>query len=81
MKVRELVVSHMVRVAKEQRLPLAPLTDDVILLDCGLDSLGFAILAARLEDELGFDPFAAGESAGLPVTLGQFVQSYENVRR
>jgi hypothetical protein len=65
----------------EQQLRLSPLTDDVVLLDCGLDSLGFAILAARLEDELGVDPFAAGDSSGLPVTLGQFVQSYENVRR
>ena len=81
MTVRQLVISHMNRVAEEQRLSLAPLTDDLVLLDCGLDSLGFAILAARLEDELGVDPFAAGESAGLPVTLGQFVQTYENAGR
>jgi acyl carrier protein len=81
MTVRQVVISHMNRVAEEQRLRLAPLNDDLILLDCGLDSLGFAILAARLEDELGIDPFAAGEDVSLPVTLGQFVQSYENARR
>jgi len=46
-----------------------------------LGSLGFAILAARLEEELGIDPFASGEDVGLPVTLGQFVQTYENARR
>jgi len=80
MSVRELVVSHMDRVAKEQRLTLAPLTDDLVLLDSGLDSLGFAILAVRLEDELGVDPFAA-ENIALPVTLGDFVQTYENARR
>jgi hypothetical protein len=80
MNVRELVISHMTRVAGEQQLRLAPLTDDLVLLDCGLDSLGFAILAARLEDELGIDPFSAGEGTSLPVTLGQFVQTYENVR-
>ncbi len=81
MTVRQLVISQMNRVAEEQRLNLAPLTDELILLDCGLDSLGFAILAARLEDELGVDPFAAGENIALPVTLGQFLQTYENVRR
>ena len=81
MSVREIVVSHMARVAEEQRQTLAPLTDDLVLLDCGLDSLGFAILAARLEDELGIDPFASAEDIVLPVTLREFVQTYENARR
>ena len=81
MTVRQLVVSHIDRVAKEQRLTLAPLTDDLVLLESGLDSLGFAILAARLEDELGVDPFAASETVSFPVTLGDFVQTYENARR
>jgi acyl carrier protein len=81
MTVRQLVVSHIDRVAKEQRLTLAPLTDDLVLLESGLDSLGFAILAARLEDELGVDPFAASETVSFPVTLGDFVQTYENVRK
>ena len=81
MTVRQTVISNMSRVAAEQRSDLAPLTDDLVLLDCGLDSLGFAILAARLEEELGIDPFASGEDVGLPVTLGQFVQTYENARR
>ena len=81
MSVRELVVSHMDRVAREQHLTLAPLTDDLVLLDSGLDSLGFAILAVRLEDELGVDPFAAAENISLPVTLGDFVQTYENARK
>jgi acyl carrier protein len=81
MTVRQFVVSHIDRVAKEQRLTLAPLTDDLVLLESGLDSLGFAILAARLEDELGVDPFAASETVSFPVTLGDFVQTYENVRK
>jgi acyl carrier protein len=81
MSLREIVVSHMARVAEEQHQKLAPLTDDLVLLDCGLDSLGFAILAARLEDELGVDPFATAEDVILPVTLGDFVQTYENARR
>jgi acyl carrier protein len=81
MMLRDLVVAHMNRIAAEQRLSLAPLTDDLILLDSGLDSLGFAILAARLEDELGVDPFAEGEGVKVPVTLRDFVQTYENARR
>jgi acyl carrier protein len=60
---------------------LAPLTDDLVLVDSGLDSLGFAILAVRLEDELGVDPFSAAEDVTLPVTLRDFVQTYEHARR
>jgi len=81
MMLRDLIVAHMNRIASEQRLSLAPLTDDLVLLDSGLDSLGFAILAARLEDELGVDPFAEGEEIKVPVTLRDFVQTYENARR
>ena len=33
------------------------LKDDVVLLESGLDSLGFAILVATLEEKLEFDPF------------------------
>ena len=80
MTIRQLVVSHINRVAEEQKLHLAPLTDDLVLLESGLDSLGFAILAARLEDELGIDPFASADDSRLPVTLGQFVRVYENAR-
>jgi acyl carrier protein len=36
---------------------LAPLYDDLVLVDSGLDSLCFAIVVARLEDALGIDPF------------------------
>ncbi len=44
----------------------------------GLDSLGFAVLVARLEDKLGVDPFTASEDAMFPVTLGDFVKVYEH---
>jgi aryl carrier-like protein len=43
----------MQKIADEQDKKLAPLTDDWNLLESGLDSLCFAILVARLEDELG----------------------------
>jgi acyl carrier protein len=65
-------------VAREHGKTLAPLRDDLVLLDSGLDSLGFAVLVARLEDTLGIDPFTSAEDAVFPVTLGDFVKVYEN---
>ena len=69
------------RVASEQNVTLAPLSDDMNLLDSGLDSLCFAILVARLEDSLGVDPFTASDDVTFPVTLGDLVQAYENAAR
>jgi acyl carrier protein len=34
------------------------ISDDTVLLQSGLDSLGFAMLVAQLEEELGVDPFS-----------------------
>jgi len=53
----------MEQIAREHGKSLAPLRDDLVLLDSGLDSLGFAVLVARLEDKLGVDPFTASEDA------------------
>ena len=53
------------------------LTDQLVLLESGLDSLGFAILVTRLEDSLGYDPFSASEEAYYPRTFGDFVSFYE----
>ena len=78
MTVRATIVSQFGVVAAEQQRRLAPLTDDLKLLQSGLDSLSFAIIVARLEDELGFDPFNAEEAVEFPVTFGDFVQLYEN---
>jgi len=64
-------------IAADQHKTLAPLSDDLVLLESGLDSLCFAILVARLEDKLGIDPFTASDDAYFPVTLGDFVKSYE----
>ena len=51
--------------------------DDMVLLQTGLDSLGFAILVAQLENELGYDPFTMMDEAVYPTTLGEFVEIYE----
>ena len=78
---RDEITTQFRLVAAEQDKLLAPLTDDLPLLDSGLDSLCFAILVSRLEDALGVDPFSASEDASFPVTLGQFVSFYENVAK
>jgi len=59
-------------------LRLADLNDDLVLLDSGLDSLAIAILVARLEETLGFDPFTESDDVAYPVTLGDFIKFYEH---
>jgi hypothetical protein len=75
MSVRVTVQSMFELVAKEQKRQLLPLTDDMLLLNSGLDSLSLALIVARLEDSVGFDPFATIER--FPVTFGDFVKLYE----
>lgn len=78
MSIKLTILEQMEEVAREHGKILAPLKDDLVLAECGLDSLGFAVLVARLEDTLGVDPFTAAEDAVFPVTLGDFVKVYEN---
>jgi hypothetical protein len=52
------------QVARRQSIPMGPLTDDLALLDSGLESLGLAVVIARFEDEPGVDPFGAPWKAG-----------------
>ena len=81
MSIRSTVVSQIQEVAGENKKTLPPLNDDLVLLESGLDSLCFAILVARLEDELGCDPFSASDDIRYPVTLGDFVSFYENAAK
>ena len=78
MSIKLTITKQMEAIAREHGKILAPLRDDLALLDSGLDSLGFAVLVARLEDKLGVDPFTASEDAMFPVTFGDFVKVYEN---
>src|SRR6266446_876615 len=81
MSVKLNVLSQFEQVAKEQDKTLAPLSDDLVLLESGLDSLCFAIIVARLEDTLGVDPFSAAEEASFPITLRDFVSLYQDAPR
>jgi acyl carrier protein len=67
----------MEQVAAEQNQKLAPLTDDLDLLETGLDSLSFAILVSRLEDVLDLDPFTDSHDVYYPTVLGDFIAMYE----
>jgi len=78
MSVRPTIITTFQEVARSQEVDLAPLSDDLELLDSGLDSLCFAIIVASLEDVLGVDPFSEDEEFSFPVTFGDFVESYEN---
>jgi hypothetical protein len=79
MSARLRIFSAMQQIAEEQKVMLPPLQDDLPLQDTGFDSLAFAILVARLEDDLGIDPFTIAEDAAFPSTVGEFVRAYENV--
>lgn len=78
MSVRSEILDQFIQIGHEQSIRLGPLSDELPLLDLGLDSLGFAILVSRLETVLGVDPFSAHEDTPFPVKLGEFIRLYEN---
>jgi acyl carrier protein len=78
MSLKSTIAAQFETVAVEQKRKLAPLSDDLKLLESGLDSLSFALIVARLEDAVGFDPFDTDEDMKFPVTFGDFVRLYEN---
>jgi hypothetical protein len=77
---RDAIVSLLTQVATEQGKTLAPLSDDLALMDTGLDSLCIAIIVARLDDLFGVDPFGEADDVTLPVTVGDFIRIYENAQ-
>ena len=81
MSIKSTVISEIEQIAGEKKKTLPPLTDDLVLLESGLDSLGIAILVARLEETLGLDPFTESDDVSYPVTLGDFIRFYEKAAR
>ena len=79
MSVKSKIIAAIQQIAAEQQVTLPPLEDDLSLQETGFDSLAFAILVARLEDELGVDPFSLAEEVNFPRTIGDIVKAYENV--
>jgi len=79
MSIKETIRATFSSVFSEQvegcQLPI--INDDLVLLESGLDSMGFAVLVVTLEETLGFDPFVNSEEAFYPSTYGEFVSFYE----
>ena len=79
MSIRDVFLKEIRAVAAEQDKTLPPLTDDLQLLESGLDSLCFAILVSRLEDATGSDPFVSAKASEFPRTVGDLIAFYEHV--
>jgi len=75
--IRSVITTELQQVAAEHGRTLVPLADAIPLLELGLDSLGLAIVVARLQDALKVDPFASGQFIDSPATFGEFVRMYE----
>ncbi len=74
---KEHIVRIIYEIAADSDLSIVSnLNDQTVLLESGLDSLGFAILVARLEEEYGVDPFMIMEEPIYPRTLIEFVSIY-----
>lgn len=78
-ELKEKIIAAMHKVAGQQDAKLVSnLGEETVLLNSGLDSLGFAVLVATLEMDFGFDPFADADSAYYPRTLAEFIDYYLN---
>lgn len=66
--------------AAEKGSEAPELMPDTVLLESGLDSLGFAIFVSSLEEALGYDPFTLAEDAYYPQTFADFVAFYDRYR-
>ena len=78
MTIRLTILSEIEKIAETQNRTLGPLSDDLPLSQSGFDSLCFALLVAKLEDDLGLDPFSAADGVAFPVTVGDFIKLYED---
>jgi acyl carrier protein len=80
MTIRSTILTTFETVGREQEKSLRPFSDDLPLMESGLDSLCIAIIVARLEDSLGLSPFDTEEEILFPVTVGDFIEFYEAAR-
>lgn len=80
MTIRQTIIDTFKDVAESNEVTLVdPFTDETVLLQSGLDSLGFAVLVAQLEERLEFDPFTMTDEPIYPRTLGEFIGFYERM--
>lgn len=77
MTVRTTIENQLRELFEEEELDVPEISDDTVLLETELDSLGFAVLVTRLEEILGYDPFSLMEEPVYPTTFKEFVDVYE----
>lgn len=75
--IRTGILTTLINVLKEDGIDPPTVTDETILLQTGLDSLGFAVLVTRLEEQLGYDPFSLMKEAVYPKSFSEFVNLYQ----
>jgi acyl carrier protein len=78
MDIHAVVIAMIEQVAAEQSRPLKGLNNSLLLIDSGLNSLCLAVIVAKLEDELGVDPFSADPMMPFPKTIGDLITCYEH---
>jgi acyl carrier protein len=71
---RDTVVSTIRGLLKRRRVDVEIDDSSDLYEDLGLDSLELAELSAKLEDDLGSDPYSAGE---VPRTVGEVLDYYD----
>jgi acyl carrier protein len=81
MSIKAKIIAEIQHLAERENKGIPPLTEDLVLLDSGLDSLMIAIIVARLEETLGLDPFTDSDDIYYPVTLGDFIRAYEQANQ
>lgn len=77
MSIRLTIFREIEAIAAQQGKAVAPLTDDLPLLEAGLDSLAFAMLMIQLEDLTGCHLFKTGSNVDFPRKLGDLVALFE----
>lgn len=78
MDIEQAVRNAMIEVAEISDCQLVePIEGDTLLLQSGLDSLGYAMLVGQLEEDLGLDPFTELAIKIYPSTFSEFVAIYQ----
>jgi acyl carrier protein len=81
MNTRTIIEKTFAEMLSEAGAPVpARFTDDLVLLQSGLDSLGFAVLITRLESDCGYDPFTLMAEPYYPRTFGELVAVYDRFK-
>ena len=76
-KLSNKIINAMKTIALESGTELVtPFDNETELLKSGLDSMGFAVLVAQLDEELGYDPFVLMADPYYPTKYGELLDIY-----